>query len=213
MYYHAVGSGGTSEYQYQIGVTSAGDPLGPFKKHGLAPIIPVGPRGSWEQNSVACPMVLKQGDKKYVMWYGGHDEDYKWDMGLATATNPLGPWKKYEGNPVLTPGDWGAWDDGGYSEARVRYHEGVFHCVYGGTKTPKLESLGYAYSFDGYNWIKYGANPVVPLNRVPDGSGFAEVHCYIEGPYIYFSHITVLHRGRYCSGARQLPSLAYGRFF
>jgi len=55
---------------------------------------------------------------------------------VATAERPEGPWTKFEGNPILTPGDWGAWDDGGYSEARVRYHEGVFHWFYGGTKTP-----------------------------------------------------------------------------
>ena len=55
---------------------------------------------------------------------------------MATAERPEGPWTKFEGNPILTPGDWGAWDDGGYSEARVRYHEGVFHWFYGGTKTP-----------------------------------------------------------------------------
>ena len=109
-------------------------------------------------------------------------------VSLSSADNPQGPWIKYEGNPVMTPGDWGAWDDGGYSEARVRYHEGVFHMFYGGTKTSKIESIGYAYSFDGFNWIKYGANPVVDLSRVPDGSGFAEVHAYIEGPYVYIYH-------------------------
>jgi hypothetical protein len=94
--------------------------------------------------------------------------------------------------------------DGGFSEARVRYHDGVFHWLFGGTKNPKLESLGYAYSFDGFNWTKYGANPVVPLDRVPDASGFAEAHCYIEGPYIY-----VYHTLRYYTGegtARGLSS-------
>ncbi|MBA7636843.1 MAG: hypothetical protein GH143_01170 [Calditrichaeota bacterium] len=107
---------------------------------------------------------------------------------VATADIPEGPWIKYKGNPILKPGDWGAWDDGGYSEARVRYHDGVFHCFYGGTKTLKLESIGYAYSFDGYNWIKYGANPIVPLDAVPDASGFAEVKALIEPPFIYLYH-------------------------
>ena len=72
------------------------------------------------------------------------------------------------------------------------------------SKNYKLESLGYAYSFDGINWQKYSANPVVPLGRVPDGSGFAEVHCYVEGAYIY-----VFHTLRYFTGegtARGLSS-------
>ena len=124
---------------------------------------------------------------------------------IATADQLEGPWTKFEGNPVMTPGDWGAWDDGGYSEARVRYHEGVYHCVYGGTKTPKIEALGYAYSFDGIHWNKYTANPVVPLGRVPDGSGFAETHCLVEGSNIY-----VYHTLRYFTGegtARGLGSV------
>jgi len=46
---------------------------------------------------------------------------------LATAEKPEGPWKKYDGNPVLPAGDWGAWDDGDYSEAGVVHRDGVFH--------------------------------------------------------------------------------------
>jgi hypothetical protein len=123
---------------------------------------------------------------------------------VATASRPEGPWTKYKGNPILTPGDWGAWDDGGYSEARVRYHEGVFHWFYGGTKTPKFESIGYAYSFDGFNWTKYGANPVVDLSRVPDAAGLAEVHAYLEGPYVYLYHTLRYFTGK--GTARGIPS-------
>ena len=69
---------------------------------------------------------------------------------------------------------------------------------------PRRSSLGYAWSFDMINWHKYGANPIVPLNRIPDGSGFAEVHCFVEGAYIY-----VFHTLRYYTGlgtARGLKS-------
>ena len=106
---------------------------------------------------------------------------------------------------MVPAGDWGDWDDGGFSESAARYHEGIFHCIYGGTKTHKVESPGYAWSYDAKKWYKYGANPVVPLSRVPDASGFAEVHCYVEGPYIY-----VFHTLRYYTGegtARGLPSV------
>ena len=115
----------------------------------------------------------------------------KTDQGpfcVATADRPEGPWTKYDRNPILEPGDWGAWDDGGYSEAGVRYNDGVFHWFYGGTKTHKMESIGYAYSFDGYKWCKYAGNPVIPLSRVPDASGFAEVKHLIEPPFIYIYH-------------------------
>ena len=61
----------------------------------------------------------------------------------------------------MKQGEWGEWDDGGISEAEVLYHSGVFHCFYGGTKLyrPRIasrESIGDSYSYDGFNWIKYG---------------------------------------------------------
>ena len=34
---------------------------------------------------------------------------------VATADKPEGPWDIYEGNPVRTPGESCAWDDGGFS--------------------------------------------------------------------------------------------------
>jgi len=179
MWYSSAGSA--------IGLATADNPLGPWKKYENNPII--------DDFGYLGAVIRKDG--KYYM-FSQHPVDPETDQGpykIATAENPEGPWKRYEGNPVINPGDWGSWDDGGYSEACPRYHEGVYHLVYGGTKNYKLESLGYAYSFDGINWQKYSANPVVPLGRVPDGAGFAEVHTYVEGAYIY-----VFHTIRYFSG-------------
>lgn len=170
---------------YRIGVASAPHPLGPWKKHDANPIIDLGPVGSWKGLHVACPAVIKEEGDKYYMWFGGMKEDTgefgRWDIALATASHPLGPWKEYEGNPVLEDfgfvggvvkvngkyymynvypigsespdsgpiclataerpegpwkkydgnpvipaGEWGAWDDGGFSEAGMLYHDGAF---------------------------------------------------------------------------------------
>ncbi len=176
---------------HAVGLATADNPLGPWKKYKGNPVI------EWKDEGGVYPgTVTKIGDTFYMFVQSPVSVQDQGPFCIATAPKPEGPWKKYEGNPVMTPGDWGAWDDGGYSEAGIRYHEGVFHCVYGGTKAPKIESLGYAYSFDAINWHKYQANPIVPLSRVPDASGFAEVHCYVEGSYIY-----VFHTLRYYTGA------------
>ena len=243
---------------YRIGVASAPHPLGPWKKHDANPIIDLGPEASWKGLHVACPAVLKEEGDKYYMWFGGMKEDTgefgRWDIALATASNPLGPWteykgnpvledfgfvggvvkvdgkymmynvhpigaaspdsgpiklataekpegpwKKYEGNPVIPAGEWGAWDDGGFSEAGMLYHDGVFHCFYSGVKWEKLESIGYAYSFDGYNFIKYSGNPVAPRENSPDTSAFAEVHALWEPPfhYVYNTQRYYSRRGEY----------------
>ncbi len=252
-YYHACGAG----KGYRLGVASSEHPLGPFKKYGDKPILDTGPRGSWDSEAVACAMVVRAEDEEdntYYMWYSGvgsSPEHKGWCVGLATAKHPLGPWKKYEGNPVLddfgyvggvvkingkyriysahpisgqshslyyhsdyspvavaigekpegpfkkykgnplmvkgSPGDW---DDGGISEAEVLYNNGMFHMFYGGTRSygPRLESIGYAYSFDGFKWYKYGLNPVASRQANPNAAAFAEVHAIIELPFIYLYH-------------------------
>ncbi|MFC1738876.1 hypothetical protein ACFL1G_07510 [Planctomycetota bacterium] len=244
---------------YRIGVASAPHPLGPWKKHDANPIIDLGPEGSWKGLHVACPAVIKEEGNKYYMWFGGMKDDSgefgRWDIALATASNPLGPWteyegnpvvledfgfvggvvkvdgkymmynvhpigsespdsgpiklataekpegpwRKYEGNPVIPGGEWGAWDDGGFSEAGMLYHDGVFHCFYSGVKWEKLESIGYAYSFDGYNFIKYSGNPVAPRENSPDTSAFAEIHTLYEPPfhYVYNTQRYYSRRGEY----------------
>jgi len=264
LYYHAT----SRDTGFRLGVATSKHPLGPFKKYESNPILELGPKGSWDDKYVACAMVmkipehpdLKPGEgawdgweyDKYYMWYSGlstSPEHKPWGVGLATAPHLLGPWKKYEGNPIIegnfgfvggvvqangkfylysdhplhsigqdyspisvavadTPqGPWkiwegnpvlkegskGEWDDGGFSEAEVLYHSGVFHMFYGGAKLykPRIatrESIGYAYSFDGYHWTKYGLNPVARREANPNASAFAEVHTIFEAPFIYLYH-------------------------
>ena len=141
LFYHGFGKEfnyGTAEGKgYQLGVATSDNPLGPFTKYEGNPILKVGAKEGWEDIHVACAMILKEGTKKYYMWYSAKSSQTKrgvWDVGLATASSPVGPWEKYEGNPVIPGGDWGAWDDGGFSEAGMLYHDGIFHCFYSGVK-------------------------------------------------------------------------------
>ena len=254
LYYHG------SEGGYQVGVATADHPLGPWTKYEKNPILKVGSKDDWEAIHVACAFVLKEGPDKYYMWYSGMKTESEegediWGIGLATASHPLGPWTKYEknpimthfgyvggvvkhkgqyylytaypigstgvdyspmslaiadkpegpyveyeGNPILKPDEWGSWDDGGFSEAEVYYHDGVFHMFYGGTKLNPVrilsrESIGYAYSFDGIHFTKYSDNPVAICEMQPGGAAFSEVHAYQEGSLIYLFH-TLRYEGR-----------------
>ena len=244
LYYHGVPENkerwGGGEFGYRLGVATATHPLGPWRKYGEAPLLDLGPAGSWESYYVACAAVLKEREDTYYMWYTGKAEDAPEGIGLATATSPVGPWTKHEGNPiiddfgyvgavvkvggkyymysehpisenspdqgpirlavadrpegpweryednpVISVEGWGTWDDGGYSEGGVLYHEGMFHAFYGGTKWDKFESIGYAYSHDGKKFHKHPANPVVMRERCPGVSAFAEVHALFEPPLFY----------------------------
>ena len=159
----------------------ASNPLGPWKKYEGNPVL---------EDFGYIGGVVKVNGKYYM--YNTYPlrktgPDYG-PVSLATAEKPQGPWKKYEENPVLPAGDWGAWDDGGFSEAKVTYREGVFHIFYGGAHLTALESVGYAYSFDGFSFTKYSNNPVAIRERNPDAAAFAEVKSVFEPPFIYLYH-------------------------
>jgi len=246
LYYH----GTSATTGYQVGVATAPHPLGPWEKYGDGPVLALGEEGSWEDRSVACAFILKEGADRYYMWYSGVStrEGAKWDIGLATASSPLGPWEKHPANPVLRDfgyvggvvkhrgkfhlytehpigstgpdygpislatadspegpwaahergpvlltGEMGEWDDGGFSEAKVTCKDGVFHLFYGGaklhpTRILSRESIGYAFSLDGVRFTKCLGNPVAPRESNPDAAAFAEVHSYVEPPFIYLFH-------------------------
>jgi len=164
-----------------IGLAYASHPEGPWEKYENNPV--------FEDFGYLGGVVKVNGKyhmyNEYPISASSPDEG---PFALATAEKPEGPWEKYEDNPVLPAGDWGAWDDGGYSEAGVLHHDGVFHIFYGGTKWMKLESIGYTYSLDGYDFVKHSGNPVAPRERNPDASAFAEVHALWEPPFYYVYH-------------------------
>lgn len=178
---------GTASKGWSVGLATAEHPLGPWKKYKDNPIL--------DDFGYVGGMCKVQG--KYHL-YVAHPiswkkYDYKGDyspLALALADKPEGPWTKYAGNPLMIKGEREDWDDGGISEAEVLYHNGAFHMFYGGTERygPRLEHLGYAYSLDGFNFVKYGRNPVAVRNANPNAAAFAEVHAIIEPPFIYIYH-------------------------
>ncbi|MCD6393736.1 MAG: hypothetical protein J7M40_09530 [Planctomycetes bacterium] len=178
--------GENDEGIWGIGLATASSPLGPWKKYENNPIM--------EHFGYVGGVVKHKG--QYYLYtahpIGSTGVDYS-PMSLAIADKPEGPYVEYENNPILKPDAWGSWDDGGFSEAEVYYHDGIFHMFYGGTKLHPTrilsrESIGYAYSFDGINFTKYANNPVAICEMQPTGAAFSEVHAYQEGPLIYLFH-------------------------
>ena len=98
LYYHATGAG----MSYRIGVAVADHPLGPFVKHGDRPILDL-TFGDGNDRYIACGSILKEGTDKYYLFYSlqQKDDQLNYYIGLATADNPLGPFTKFEGNPIM----------------------------------------------------------------------------------------------------------------
>lgn len=73
-----------------------------------SPIIALGAGGQWDDTDINDPSVQWDADNsRYVMAYTGNPGDSVQKLGIATATNLLGPWTKHASNPVLDsdPGD------------------------------------------------------------------------------------------------------------
>ncbi len=50
---------------------------------------------------VEGPSVFKKDGTYYLMYSANSYESQDYAVGFATSTSPYGPWKKYEGNPIL----------------------------------------------------------------------------------------------------------------
>jgi hypothetical protein len=190
---------------WSIGLATARSPVGPWKKHPDNPII---------KNFGYVGGVVKVKGKYYLYTahpIGSTGPDYS-PMALATAEHPSGPWTRWPKNPVLRQGEWGEWDDGGYSEGEVLYFGGVFHMFYGGAKLfPERirtrECIGYAYSTDGTNFIKYGRNPVATRMANPNAAAFAEVHAIYEAPLVYLYHTLRYKQPRTAADRARFPGV------
>ena len=98
LYYHATGRGES----YRIGVAVSDSPLGPFVQHGTEPILDL-TFGGGSDRYIACGSILKESTDRYYLFYSlqQKNDELNYYIGLATADNPLGPWTKYEGNPIM----------------------------------------------------------------------------------------------------------------
>ena len=127
-----------------------------------SPVVDVGPPGSWDEDDILAPTVIKDGSL-YKMWYQGHSEngsaDYDFNnagIGYATSTDGIN-WTKYSGNPVLNYGSAGEWDSYGVGGPTViKDSNGIYHMWYFGSNGDGHYKIGYATSTDGISWTKHG---------------------------------------------------------
>ncbi|MFA5868063.1 MAG: DUF2341 domain-containing protein [Actinomycetota bacterium] len=132
------------------------------------PVLDLGGFGSWDDNAVYYPTVVKDG-ATYKMWYSGDDHANS-RTGYATSTDGIN-WTKYAGNPVMNlgaPADF----DSAHLLGPCVLQEGPtdYKMWYSGSNGVNWR-IGYATSTDGITWTKNAGNPVVPL-----GIGWESTH-------------------------------------
>lgn len=157
-----------------VGSEAVDSPVCSFTKHPNNPVLTAGPDGSWDDDSVWSPVVVKEADT-FKMWYRGYDGSVG-RIGLATSADGV-DWIKHPSNPLLSPGE--AWESNGIFPGSVISDTGTYKLWYTGYDADGVGQIGYATSPDGVVWTKYGGNPVFSVG--PSGSWDDEV---IRGPSV-----------------------------
>jgi predicted GH43/DUF377 family glycosyl hydrolase len=114
------------------------------------PVLPLGPRGSFDERAVADPYVIHTRNGFY-MFYLGQDRARRQSLGIARSSNGV-TWEKLRTNPILEPGGPAAFDEKGVGEPAVWTSGGQWWMLYTGRDKGERRRLGLARSADGVRW-------------------------------------------------------------
>ena len=114
------------------------------------PVVPLGPRGTFDERAVADPYVIRAGDHFYL-FYLGQDRARRQSLGIARSADGI-VWEKLRANPILEPGGPGAFDENGLGEPAVWTSGGQWWMLYTGRDKKEQRRLGLAHSVDGVRW-------------------------------------------------------------
>lgn len=149
-------------YWYQAGIPPqiglARSPDGRRWTKNARPVLPTGPRGSWDERGVADPYVISAAGRFY-MFFLGQDRARRQRLGVAMSDNGVN-WTKLRSNPVLELGSIGLFDEAGLGEPAVWTSHGRWWMLYTGRDRKENRRLGLAESADGVRWIKI-PSPVI----------------------------------------------------
>ncbi len=122
------------------------------------------------------PCVLKHSGRYYVFFSGNHFDERQYSIGYAVADSPLGPYTKYEDNPVLYTED--AWEDisgtghcgitqtADGKEYFMMYHRHFSAILRGGDRIMAIDRMGFRE--DGSVYV---CGPTQSWQPLPSGDG------------------------------------------
>jgi hypothetical protein len=164
------GRGASFYNQFSIGYAESLDGFA-WEKFSGNPVLGPADPGHWDSLYRGQVALIEDGGI-YKMWYSAGSSVGPWQTGYATSLHGF-DWEVYSGNPVLTVGVPGSWDEQESDGPTVIKDGSTYKMWYHGCDAGNLKcSVGYATSNDGITWSKYVANPVLePAMEGWDASG------------------------------------------
>lgn len=134
MAYMGETSAATLSTSEKVGIATAASPTGPWTKAAGNPLIDFGTSGQWDDALIADPNLIYINGYYWIMYAGGIDSNptTRAEQGLAYAATPTGPFTRYAGNPILTVGSGGTWDDVWVFRGALIYEDGSWSGIYCG---------------------------------------------------------------------------------
>ena len=163
-------------YTGSIGLAISRDGLNWSKQNGGDPVFKHGRKGTFDSSKVDHPAVLTF-NGKYHMWYTAGDDRSRYTIGYATSADGIHWQRENSGQPVITPGKQGKFDDRMVLHpAVVRDNTGLLHIWYNGVGPQKSFRVGHATSRDGIRWTRQNnGDPVLEPSVVGE---FREGYVY-----------------------------------
>lgn len=164
--------GGEVLYWYQagspprLGLARSTDAGRTWRRHG-DPVLPTGPRGSWDERGVADPYVIEAPDGALYMYFLGQNRARQQRLGLARSTDGGITWTKLRANPIMEIGPEGAFDENGLGEPAIWPARGRWWMLYTGRDRTERRRLGLAHSTDGVHWQRWQDSAAILSGEAP----------------------------------------------
>jgi len=158
---HAMGNEAVSGWSVIIDPASAANQVkqvmadqgAGWKRSGI--VLNLGWRGDLDDKNIESPLVVKQADDNYVMFYRGQTYADKLGRVMRAVSSDGVNWEKT--GVVMTPSE--TYEGNKIDPMAVIYEDGVYKMWYGGQDYGGCAN--YATSADGINWTRYAGNPVL----------------------------------------------------
>lgn len=192
----------------RIGLATADSLYGPWKRPD-APLLEAGPAGAWDDHCTTNPAFVQHPNGQYWLYYKSwNTAEYEAatgairgnrKYGLAISDRLEGPYKKYEGNPVIDFSGKGA--NRQFEDAFLWRQKGKFHIIARDMGVYNHEVGLLMHSKQGYHWtepeIAYRA--LTDYVKEPDAPTHLKRYGRLERPMLLIRD----EKPRYLFGAAQ----------